>query len=1726
MSLSTPCPPPASLLLVQTISQPGFGAVTLSGIELAMIDGLLAGADLYVSGTRYDDVITYTPTSASAGTFSAEGIHPVFAFINVPQDTNTFAIDGGSGGLADTVIVNGSGAKDLIRVNAATREVQVVRQAVSSPIEWRDVLLDSGTPLGDVGAIECVVARGNAGVDTFHVVPADAVGDGLFITVDGGPGATSDALVITDLNGSNTPVPLAATDFVVDAKSRTEDAGTILVYRDEERTPDIVYEDVEIVSLNVDTDDATGSANALVLGPDEYEENEHRSMSAYLGSGETLNVTNLAISPIASEYVGIPADEDWFRVVARDTGTLDVQVYYDLFGGLLPEAGTLVVELYDSGTTLNLIASSDTTDLWFGATGVAGDSRVRIPVVAGQTYYIHVVGANDDVVNGYDMTIVNEAPPVPENLELVDTIASTTVDTGTSTTVFRGSAGLNDTNDYYNGKYVYFTSGALNGLRALVTDYVGATHQFTVAAGALTSIPAIGDAFIVESIDTGRSQLDNVTRDNTPTLVLRLDDGIFLHDLPGNAEDDTPPAGVIDIPFQTALGALPAALDTGYAIAIFDEGSYTQPGTPPQVPLGFATMTTEEGVYIFTTPVLADGSHFLTARVVMIDPADPNAWGYGDRSLALEIVVDTLDPPGYFGLPALAADGLDASSDTGVIGEPTVPVDTFTDRVTSDTTPTFFGTAEADAIVRLYVDTNGNGTLDGADRLIAETVATPVDGTNQDPTGRWTATSNVNLNDSSLGLGVDGTRRIFVTAEDVAGNVSDPQTLLIFVDTAGPQVTAVQITGEPGYNLFGLKPGNAPQGPTPLVYSLTIDVQDLPDRDTVNFPQHFALALVTAMEQGNYELRGDANGVIAIQSVNVVNHPLVNGEAATATIVLTFAEPLPDDRFTLRIKDSLVDPANNRLDGESDAIEPEDTPDFPTGDGVPGGDFVARFTVDSRPEIGTWAAGSAYVDINGNFSYDPDNLDAVNRDFAYIMGYTSDDVFCGNFAADPGDDADGFDKLAVYGKDTTYRYRWIIDTDNDGVGDIKQYDPAEVNGLPVSGNFDRNADNGDEVGVFDGEVWHLDTDHDFMVYQDIEVATALRGYPITGDFDGDGYTDLATYKKGYFYFDLTNDDENSWDGAVNDTFRVPFLSFIGTNERPVAADMNQDGITDIGLWVPDRSGVGDNLGEWYFFISDEPAGNAVNYGTVNAIREEFSIDPLGNDLFAQFGDEFALPIVGNFDPPVSGESAAPDTLDLVGTSGDDVLTVAPGTEDGTWTVELNGTIYALAGDSVSLTFDGLGGTDKVSITGGNEGGARAELGPESVSVVGPAYSFQIDDAEKVGVTLSGADNSAVFHGTAVSDAFTADPASASLKGGGISLSVQGAGSVTVEGGTGGRDSADLTGSSGQDTFVGTLGESTLQGDGFSIVVRGFYSVSASALTGAGDSATLRGTDGTDSLAVASSIGTLQGAQYLIHVKNFDAVRAFGESGDDSVLLIGSTGSDSLLATPTSARLVGSGVDVDETGFERLRVYSNGGPDTAKIYDSSGNDTLTASHSQARLFGVGYDIRLWQFRYLNAYASTGSDTAIFTDSPGNDTFTSTPDYSKLWGSNYLVLAKLFDVSMVSALSGGVDTANLYGAADKSDVANCTSTVCFLAGSGYSSRAERFEVVNVFGLGGGDKAVLHDAVLGGPFTDASTATVPNSYRYVHWLNQFAEIQLKRRGITVQTVHAVDKVFAACW
>ena len=88
----------------------------------------------------------------------------------------------------------------------------------------------------------------------------------------------------------------------------------------------------------------------------------------------------------------------------------------------------------------------------------------------------------------------------------------------------------------------------------------------------------------------------------------------------------------------------------------------------------------------------------------------------------------------------------------------------------------------------------------------------------------------------------------------------------------------------------------------------------------------------------------------------------------------------------------------------------------------------------------------------------------------------------------------------------------------------------------------------------------------------------LFGHPIVGDFDGNGTDDFAVFNNNVFSF--------GFNLSPNKSAEI-IWGFPGVLDRPVAADMDQDGIDDIGLWVPRTSANPPRVvAEWYFRVSN------------------------------------------------------------------------------------------------------------------------------------------------------------------------------------------------------------------------------------------------------------------------------------------------------------------------------------------------------------------------------------------------------------------------------------------------------------------------------------------------------------------------------------------------------------
>ncbi|QDU91273.1 Hemolysin, chromosomal [Pirellulimonas nuda] len=410
-----------------------------------------------------------------------------------------------------------------------------------------------------------------------------------------------------------------------------------------------------------------------------------------------------------------------------------------------------------------------------------------------------------------------------------------------------------------------------------------------------------------------------------------------------------------------------------------------------------------------------------------------------------------------------------------------------------------------------------------------------------------------------------------------------------------------------------------------------------------NGPNQGQVRRVTAFNAATGEITVDS-AFSSAPGVGDAFSLLFSANLNTATVTLNFAAPLPDDRFTLTVSPTVSDPAGNPVED------------------LFGGLFAgANFVMDSLPEIGAFVAQNIAIDINGNGLWDVQQQQfpggGTNVDLSFTLpvtgaggaiglgGYNVHDLaFAGKFGlpsnAVPNASL-GFDGLAAFGYSAELNaYRWLVDRDFDGVvnptgADLLTVQPLiagfnVAGAIPIAGNFDGNAANGDEIGLYYAGRWALDRNHDFIIQQaEVSAQGNLYGVPIVGDFDGNGIDDFASFNDNRFNFDLTQD-------FVADDSLV--WGFPGVLDRPVAADMDGDGVDDIGLWVPrDSAATPRNTSEWYFLVSGNPnaATRLAAAGTANLVDHPFRTKPFGADLYFEFGDDRALPIVGNFDPPVA-----------------------------------------------------------------------------------------------------------------------------------------------------------------------------------------------------------------------------------------------------------------------------------------------------------------------------------------------------------------------------------------------------------------------------------------------------------------------------------------------------------
>ncbi len=112
---------------------------------------------------------------------------------------------------------------------------------------------------------------------------------------------------------------------------------------------------------------------------------------------------------------------------------------------------------------------------------------------------------------------------------------------------------------------------------------------------------------------------------------------------------------------------------------------------------------------------------------------------------------------------------------------------------------------------------------------------------------------------------------------------------------------------------------------------------------------------------------------------------------------------------------------------------------------------------------------------------------------------------------------------------------------------------------PVTGDW--NGDGFTDIGVFRSGQFILDTNNDGVV--DSRVNFGLSSdVPVTGDWDDDGYDEIGVFRLGQFILDYTN---NNWQPVRNGEVWERVNFGLG-NDIPVPIDWNDDGLTELAVF--------------------------------------------------------------------------------------------------------------------------------------------------------------------------------------------------------------------------------------------------------------------------------------------------------------------------------------------------------------------------------------------------------------------------------------------------------------------------------------------------------------------------------------------------------------------------------
>jgi len=219
--------------------------------------------------------------------------------------------------------------------------------------------------------------------------------------------------------------------------------------------------------------------------------------------------------------------------------------------------------------------------------------------------------------------------------------------------------------------------------------------------------------------------------------------------------------------------------------------------------------------------------------------------------------------------------------------------------------------------------------------------------------------------------------------------------------------------------------------------------------------------------------------------------------------------------------------------------------------------------IDGKPlqapaKIGVFTNGYWYLDANRSWGWNGWPFDILG---IFGIGLNGAIPVVGDW------NGDGKTKIGVYINGV-----WYLDMNNNWQWDGEGIDVRGIfgvglpNAIPVTGDW--NGDGITEIGIYSNGNWYLDknrswdwngTPTDTFGIFGVGLPNAI---PVTGDWNGDGKTEIGIYSNGNWYLDKNANWQ--WDGTPTDTFGVFGVGL--PNVIPVTGDWNGDGITKIGVY--------------------------------------------------------------------------------------------------------------------------------------------------------------------------------------------------------------------------------------------------------------------------------------------------------------------------------------------------------------------------------------------------------------------------------------------------------------------------------------------------------------------------------------------------------------------------------